>query len=104
MGQRRPTASATSCQWVAFRFPRRRVYHLSRYASIRAMVSSCDQQGGGSRLGLGVTVAFPDGADVDPGGGAGRANGIISDGGGGDVFIAGWSCWWSEGEEGFDMV
>lgn len=42
-------SSATSCQWEARRFPRRREYHLSRYASIRATVSSCDQHGGGRR-------------------------------------------------------
>ena len=95
MGQRRVTASATSCQWVALRFPRRSVYHLSRYASIRAMVSSCDQQGGGSRLGLGVTLAVADGVDMDVGG-AGRASS------GGDVFNGG-SCW-GEGEDGFDMI
>ena len=100
MGQRRVTASATSCQWVALRFPRRSVYHLSRYASIRAMVSSCDQQGGGSRLGLGVTVAVIDGVDVDAGG-AGRASGG-SDADGGDVFD-GRSCW-GKGKDGFDMI
>ena len=98
MGQRRATASATSCQWPALRFPRRSVYHLSRYASIKATVSSWDQQGGGSRLGLGVTVA--DGVDVDAGG-AGTASGV-SDGSGGDVFDGG-SCW-GEVEDGFDMI
>lgn len=29
-GQREATESATSCQWVALRLPRRREYHLSR--------------------------------------------------------------------------
>ena len=89
MGQHRATASATSCQWLAFRFPRRSVYHLSRYASIKATVSSCDQQGGGSRLGLGVTVAVADCVDVDVGG-AGRASGG-SDVGGGEALDSG-SC------------
>lgn len=76
------------------------MYHLSRYASIKATVSSCDQQGGGSRLGLGVTVAAVGGVDAAAGG-AGRASGS-SDGGGGDVFDGGSR--WGEGEDGFDMI
>lgn len=43
------TVSATSCQSAALRLPRRRLSHLSRYASIRARVSSWVQQGGGRR-------------------------------------------------------
>ena len=100
MGHRRATASATSCQWLALRFPRRSVYHLSRYASIKATVSSCDQQGGGSRLGLGVTVAVPNGVVVEAGG-AGRAS-RCSNGGGGDIFDGG-SCW-GKGEDGLGMI
>ncbi|KAE8660716.1 hypothetical protein F3Y22_tig00116951pilonHSYRG00700 [Hibiscus syriacus] len=44
------------------------------------MVSSCDQQGS-SRLGLGVTVAFPSGMGVDKGG-AGKARRCSVGGGG----------------------
>lgn len=72
-GQRRDTASATSCQWGALRFPRRREYHLSRYESMRATVSSWDQHGGGRRR-----------EDVVEGGGCGCA----ADGPGGMG-----SCW-----------
>lgn len=48
-GHRVATSSATSCQCEARRFPRRSEYHLSRYASISAAVSSWDQHGGGRR-------------------------------------------------------
>lgn len=94
-GQRAATESATSCQWVALRLPRRREYHLSRYESIRATVSSWDQHGGGSlreEEDGGVGWAWASGvgwtwswawADDDGGGGAGKASGRACGGPGG---------------------
>ncbi|KAF7845019.1 putative linoleate 9S-lipoxygenase 5 [Senna tora] len=67
-GHRLVTTSATSCQCVAFKLPRPREYHLSRYASMSAMVSSWDQHGGGRRR-------------ED---GAGRGNAVRGTGGGVD--------------------
>jgi hypothetical protein len=79
---RRATESATSCQWVAFRFPLLSEYHFSRYESIKATVSSCDQHGGGKRLDTvpvpvvaAVVVVGVGWVSVSGSGGAGRERG-----------------------------
>jgi hypothetical protein len=87
---RRATESATSCQWVAFRFPRLSEYHFSRYESIKATVSSCDQHGGGKRRETVAVVAVGVGwVSVSGSDGAGRERGSGTAVGGPGVAVMG---------------